>query len=190
MPAWKLDDIMVLFFDGRDNLIKRLDADSATLDKGRWLFAGATVNRPGSAPEAMPDASLSTDLTRRKIEDSFSSPDTVSFWKLPAFIRTMDQTGFDSTRLRINFQSLLSQPFLFAAMILLAASVSMRPPRQRGTLLLVIAGMFIGFATFFIATFLQALGASHQIPASLAAWSPAIVLLLLGSAAILSLEDG
>ena len=77
-----------------------------------------------------------------------------------------------------------------AAMVLLAACVSLRPPRQRGTMLLVGIGITAGFIVFFVGSFLQALGASHQIPVFLAAWAPTLITFLLGLSVMLTLEDG
>ena len=79
---------------------------------------------------------------------------------------------------------------MYAAMILLAAAVSMRPPRMKGGFLLIVLGVFIGFLVFFLSNFLQALGTSRQIPALLAAWSPALICFLLGLSAMLNKEDG
>ena len=76
------------------------------------------------------------------------------------------------------------------AMVLLAASVSLRPPRLRGTSVLVVAGVIIGFFVFFASSFLQALGASQQIPVFVAAWFPAFISFLLGIGALMTLEDG
>ena len=75
-------------------------------------------------------------------------------------------------------------------MVLLAATVSMRPPRNKGTALLIAVGVLMGFFVFFMSSFLQALGSSHQIPIFFAAWTPALVTFLLGVAVILNLEDG
>jgi lipopolysaccharide export system permease protein len=190
MPEWKLQKTMGLFFDDQDNFIYRLDSPTAFLKEGKWQFNDATVNKPNKEMEQAPVYTLSTNLTPQEIEESFSSPETISIWKLPSFIKIIDSTGFDSTKLKIHFQSLLSQPLLYASMILLAASVSMRPPRYKGTLIMIIAGVFIGFVVFFMTSFLKALGVSHQIPVLLAAWSPAVVTLLFGLAVILNLEDG
>ena len=190
MPEWRLQNVMALFFGADDAFLRRIDAREAILQEKEWIFRDAYVNEPSKQAVPVAQASLSTELTAEEIEESFSSPETMPFWKLPSFIRTMEATGFDPVRLRIHFQALLAQPFLFAAMILLAAAVCLRPPRARQTLLLVVAGLAIGFVAFFMTSFLQALGASHQIPAILAAWSPAFVMLLLGVAAMMSLEDG
>ncbi len=190
MPEWQLRKVMVLYFGSDDSFRKRLDAETATLGNGAWVFNNAIINSPDKNAEKAATTSLQTKLTPREIEDSFSSPRTMSFWRLPAFIRTMESTGFDASRLKVRFYALIAQPLLFVAMILLAAAVCLRPPRQRGTLLLIIAGIFSGFVAFFMASFLQALGASHQIPIFLAAWAPSFVLLLLGVTVLLNLEDG
>jgi lipopolysaccharide export system permease protein len=124
------------------------------------------------------------------VENSFSSPSTMSFWRLPSHIQTLEETGFDPARLRVSYQSLLAQPLLFAAMILLAASVALRPPRTHGTLILIIVGVFLGFLIFFMSSFLEAMGSTRQIPVPLAAWSPALISFLLGLGVMMNLEDG
>lgn len=192
LPEWKLGDVIAVFFGEDDNFKRRIDAKTARLDQneGVWVFQDAISNAPDKKADILPFVMLPTHLTIKDLEESFASPDTLSFWQLPGFIKTMRSAGFDTTRMEIYFQSLLSQPLLFVSMILLAASVSLRPPRLRGTLTLVVAGMTFGFIVFFMTSFLQALGVSHQIPVFLAAWSPAIVTLLLGVAVMLTLEDG
>jgi lipopolysaccharide export system permease protein len=190
MPGWNLGNATAWYFGPNDSFRKRIDAKSATLSDRAWLFQDVTVNEPDSKMKSLPLIKLPTDLTPQDIEESFASPETMSVWRLPAFIRTVESTGFDTARLKIHFQSLLAQPFLFAAMIFLAAAVSLHPPRFRSTLTMLVMGIGAGFAVFFTSSFLSALGASHQIPVFLAAWSPAFVMSLLGIAALLTLEDG
>lgn len=188
--TWRLYDVMALYFAHDDGFVQRLDAPQAQLAGGHWVFADATINRPRATAERVAEARLATDLVGREIEESFASPQTLSFWAMPGFIETMESTGFDAARLRVHYHSLLAQPLLFAAMILLAAVVSLRPPRLSGGLALVAGGVVIGFVVFFLSSFLQALGGSHQIPVMLAAWSAPLVAFLLGVAAMLNLEDG
>ncbi len=190
MPQWTLHDVSVFFFSPDNVFLKRIDAGSSYLKDGAWNFRYAVSNTPGSIPQIADNTKIETDLTIGDLESSFSSPEAVSFWKLPNYIKTMEETGFDSTPLKIHFQSLLAQPLLFMAMILLAASVSLRSQRLRGTSFLILSGVIIGFIVFFTSSFLQALGASGQIPVFVAAWFPAIISLLLGIGAMMVLEDG
>ncbi|MCF8496423.1 MAG: LPS export ABC transporter permease LptG [Alphaproteobacteria bacterium] len=189
---WTLNKVFALFFDQEDRWTGRIDADTATLKKGQWAFKEAILHSPesGSLPEKKDIHILPTTLTTSDIENSFSSPDTMSFWRLPGYIRTLEETGFDPSRLRIHYQSLLAQPLLFLSMIILAATVSLGPPRRGGGITLMGMGVLIGFSIFFLSSFLQALGASHQIPVALAAWSPALISFLLGLSVMMTLEDG
>lgn len=189
--SWALHDLSVFEFNKSNRFIRRYDAQSAQLVSGAWSLDQVVVHDvlPPRA-RALEVFSVPTELTPQDIEESFAPLETISFWQLPKHIKMLEESGFDATRLKVHYQSLLSQPLLFIAMVLLAASVSMRPPRSRGTLLLVVAGIAIGFIFFFSSSFLQALGSSQQIPPLLAAWAPALIAFMLGMSAIMTLEDG
>lgn len=189
-PPWTLKNLTVFYFNENDNFIKRVNANSANLEPGQWVFKDTTLYQSSQNQYTKDLYTLPTRLTIEDVEESFSSPQSMSFWRLPGHIRTLEETGFDAGRLKVYYQNLLAQPLLFAAMILLAATVSMRPPRESGGLILVGLGVFIGFFVFFMSSFLQALGASHQIPVILAAWAPSVICLLLGLSVTMSLEDG
>ncbi len=189
-PGWTLKNVSVLFFDRSDTFSKRIESRSANLKPGQWVLNNATLYDSEQNGVSYPRYSLPTKLTISDIEDSFSSPETMSFWRLPSHIKILEETGFDAARLKVYYHNLLSQPLMFAAMILLAATVSMRPPRFRGGATLFGIGIFMGFVVFFASSFLQALGASGQIPVIMAAWSPALISFLLGLSVMMNLEDG
>ncbi len=189
-PDWVLKNVTVFYFTKDNKFLQRVDAKRATLGKKYWFFKQATIHKAGTPMQVDDEYTLPTTLTINDIQESFSSPESMSFWKLPGYIRTLEQTGFDATRLKIYYQNLLSQPLMFCSMVLLAAAVSMRPPRSRGTFIMIASGVFIGFIVFFLSSFLQALGASQQIPVLLAAWSPALIAFLLGLSVMMNLEDG
>lgn len=190
MPEWRMSDVTTFYFTEAGDFIKRLDAKSAMLEEGRWVFRDVTVNEGRQKPKKLAGETLPTNLTVTEIEDSFSTAEQTPFWMLPSYIRTMEATGFDSKKLRIHFQTLLAQPLLFAAMVVLAATVSLRMARFQPTVFLIGSGVVIGFVVFFASSFLKALGASDQIPVLLAAWFPPLIALALGISVILTTEDG
>jgi len=186
---WQLNNVIVLFFDNSDTFLRRMDSTVAWLRDGYWEIGQPLVNdRKGL--QRFDTQQIPTELTSQKIEESFADPETISFWSIPEYIRVMEDTGFPATRLYVHFHSLLAQPFLFAAMILLAATFSLRPARFGGAATMIVLGVAAGFSIFFVESMLQAFGVSQKIPAYLAAWTPSIVGLLLGGTALLHLEDG
>src|SRR5258708_25385442 len=69
---------------------------------------------------------LATSLTPAQVRNSFSTPETVSFWQLPSYIRSSESSGFATAGYRLQYHKLIAQPFLLAAMVMLAAPVSLR----------------------------------------------------------------
>jgi lipopolysaccharide export system permease protein len=190
VPEWRLGGVTVYYFSKTGQFLRRLDAPSALLEQGSWKFTSATLNENENPPRPLQQASLPSPITVKEIEESFATAEETPFWSLPSYIRTMEATGFDSRRLRIHFQSLLAQPLLFAAMVILAATVSLRAVRSNPTFLMIAGGVAIGFVFYFLSSFLKALGASDQIPVMVAAWFPPLIALSLGISVILTTEDG
>lgn len=190
LPQWELSDVVVLFFSDDNEFLSRIDASAATLDNGQWNFNDSYLTVKDQDTSYVDDYVLPTALTRGEIEESFSSLQSMSFWKLPEFIKILENTGFDPSRLRVHFYSLVGQPLLFIAMVLLAASVSLRPPRLRGGLPVAALGVVSGFFVFFLSSYLQALGASGQIPAVMAALAAPMICFLVGLGVMMNVEDG
>ncbi len=188
--SFDLIDVTIYRFATGNDYEIRIDADTALLQEGRWLIRDAvsrTLNRP---PERIDKIEIPTELTPAEIAESFARPETISFWGLPQFIDTLEAAGISAIRHRLHFQSLLAQPLLFCAMVLFAAAFSLRQTRRGGTLLMISGGVGTGFTLFVLTDVVLSLGATESIPVLMAAWAPALVSLLLGTAALFYLEDG
>ena len=188
--TFELSQVMLLRFDPDMKYLGRVDAPRAILKEKRWELLNATVNQGRKETETVASYTIPTELDMTTIEESFASPETISFWDLPHFIRTLESTGFTATRHRLHYQSLLSQPLLYFSMVLFAAAFSLRLPRRGGTMTMVTGGVLTGFVLFVLTDVIRTFGMSETIPLMMAAWSPAGISLLLGTAALLHLEDG
>lgn len=186
----RLEGVIVFLFAPPDRLIQRIDAATARLEIGRWVLERAYLSEPGGQTRYVGDFTLATDLTLEKIQESFAPPDTISFWQLPGFIASMEKAGFNASSHRLHYHTLLAVPFLLCAMVLIAASFSLKIGRRSSAGHLVAGGVGVGFLLFFLSNVVQALGLSETIPVLLAAWMPALVSLAMGLTALLHLEDG
>lgn len=185
-----LSGLMILFFKGEDDFVERVDAATATLKTGFWQMNDVIVTSKDAVPQHRAIYRLPTALTLENIQDSFSPPETMSFWELPKFISILESAGFSAVRHRLYWHALLASPLLLCSMVLIAATFSLRLTRRGGALLSVTAGLFTGFFLYFSSDLVFALGLSARIPEVLAAWTPATVTALLGCASLLHLEDG
>lgn len=186
----ELRDVIVFLYDGTDRFTGRIDAQSAVLEPGFWLLSKALVSGPDKPVERHEIFRLPTTLTLAQIQDSFASPETMSFWSLPGFIETLEKAGFSALRHRLHWHAILAGPLLLCAMVLIAATFSIRLTRRGGTGMLAAGGVFAGFVLYFLSDVLYAMGLSGALPVPLAAWAPAGICTLLGLTMMFYLEDG
>ena len=188
--ALRLVEVTIWRLSADDRPLARIEAASALLQPGRWRFEGAVVfgaERVASAPQSL---DFPTELTPERIENSFATPDTLSLWALPEFIKILEDAGFSAIRHRLHFQSLLAMPLLAIAMALLAAGFSMRSARRGGVARMIAGGVSAGFALFVLDKITGEFGEAGTLPVILAAWAPAGAGFLLAAALLLHLEDG
>ena len=186
----ELRDVTVFVYQGTDKFVRRIDAKLARLQDGFWHLLDAWVQSPEKQPQFETEYWLETDLTIARIQDSFAPPETMSFWALPDFIKTLEKAGFSAVRHRLYFNTLLAAPVLMCAMILIAATFTLRHHRRGGTTFIIVGGILTGFVLYFFSDLVFALGMSDSIPVTLAAWTPSGVAMLLGVAMLFHLEDG
>jgi lipopolysaccharide export system permease protein len=185
-----LREVIVFLLEDEDRFVGRIDAKSARLGDGQWNLTDAWLTGPEKPGEFVASHSLATELTSDKIQDSFASPETVSFWSLPRFIKILEETGFSALPHRLQLHTLLAEPILLIAMVMIAASFSMRLSRRGGASLLLGAGVLTAFLLFILTNVVHAIGLGGGVPVALAAWTPAGVSLMAGIALLMHLEDG
>lgn len=186
-----LRDVHIFVFDGPDRFIRRLSAQSGRLGNGVFELDDVWQMEGGKPSSHQARLRLPTELTLERVQDNFASPETMSFWQLPAFIAFFEKAGFAAVKHRMYFQSLLASPLLYCAMVLIAAIFSLRPNMRAGGLLTRIGGgVTAGFVVYFFSKIIYAFGLSATLPQSLAAWSPALVAGLIGLSGLFHLEDG
>ena len=169
---------------------ERIEAREASLEEGRWVFKGVrrySLNKP---PVDQDSFYLTTTLTPAQVRNSFSTPETVSFWQLPSYIRSSESSGFATAGYRLQYQKLIAQPFLLAAMVMLAASVSLRFFRFGGVQKMVLSGVGAGFLLYVLSKVTEDLSKAELMHPIAAAWLPVCVGGLTGFLALLYQEDG
>ena len=188
--AVELRNVVVFMYTETNTFNGRIDAEKATLEDGFWRMTDAWVYKPDDRPAFEKETWLETDLTLSKIQDSFAPPETMSFWDLPGFINRLEKAGFSALRHRLYWHTLLAAPFLMCAMVLIAATFTLRQSRRGATTFVIAGGVLTGFVLYFFSDVVFALGLSDSIPVTLAAWTPSGVATLLGLTTLFHLEDG
>ncbi|MEZ5839296.1 MAG: LPS export ABC transporter permease LptG [Hyphomicrobiales bacterium] len=185
-----LGDITVYSFNRDGDFEERIEARTGTLKNGRWELSDANVGTAEGAIQHFDTYVVATYLTPTQVRESFASPDTVSVWQLPDYIALAERAGLSATKFRLQFQSLLARPALLAAMVLIAATVSLRVFRFGNIGRMILGGVVAGFLLYVLSELAEDFGSAGIVHPAIAAWAPAIVAALFGATVLLYQEDG
>lgn len=185
-----LSGVSVFTFDASGSFKERIEASQAILHEGFWEFKNARVMSSLDEPQTYGAYLIATNLNPSQVLQSFTPPDSVSFWALKDVIDRTELAGLDATKYRIQHSILMSRPLLFVAMVLVAASVSLRFFRFGGVAKMVMGGVAAGFVLYVATKLMEDLGASGLVRPVVSAWFTAVVGSLLGTLALLHQEDG
>src|ERR1700750_1262613 len=167
-----LNGVSVFTFDPAGHFTSRIEARWAVLDPGVWRLLDARVYVLGTLPADHAEYRLKTSLSPEQVRESFATPETVPFWELPSYITIAEHAGLLAAGYRLQFQKLLAQPFLMAAMVFLAAAVSLRFFRFGGVQKMFLSGVTAGFLLYVLSKVTDDLSNAELMHPVAAAWLP------------------
>jgi lipopolysaccharide export system permease protein len=185
----QLGGVSVFRFDEAGHFRDRIEAKSATLEPGYWRLDEARFFASGVLPTDRDTYRLKTSLTPAQVGESFATPETVPFWQLSTYIELAENAGLTAAGYRLQYYQLLAQPFYLAAMVLLAAAVSLRFFRFGGVQKVVLGGIGAGFLLYVLAKITGDLSKAGLMPPMAAAGLPALIGGLTGLTTLLYQED-
>jgi lipopolysaccharide export system permease protein len=182
--------VTIFTFDHDGRYRDRIEARTATLGDGVWNLEDARVY-PGDAPPSVHEKyAVKTNISREQVRETFATPETLTLWELPEYIRLAENAGLGAAAYRLQYQKLLSRPFLLASMVLLAAAFSLRFARMGGVQKMVLGGVLSGFFLYVLSKITDDMSKTDLLSPVTAAWAPVLVGGLTGFLVLLYQEDG
>jgi lipopolysaccharide export system permease protein len=186
----RLGGVTIFTYDAAGRYRERIDAKSAVLETGFWRLGDARIYAEDTPPQDVAEYRLPTQLGPEQVRQSFATPETVSFWELPAYIKVAENVGRAAAGYKLQYQLLLARPFVLASMVILAAAVSLRLFRFGGVQKMVLSGIAAGFLLYVLSKITEDLSKAELMNPVAAAWLPAFIGSLTGLVVLLHLEDG
>lgn len=174
----------VWFFDKEGQFYKKIDAKTMLLKKDLWLLKDVKLNDANSLNKKFKTLTIPTnlkaDFVMQKIVNNFQNVKLFSVFELPNLIADLQLAGFNSTKFKVYFNSLLSKPLLFVAMTLLACYFGLNHIRNQNSILMIFLGIIVGLVFYVISSIMNALGSSGLISVFASTWVIGIICLSSG----------
>ncbi|AIL13531.1 hypothetical protein IM40_08625 [Candidatus Paracaedimonas acanthamoebae] len=182
--------IVITVYNQKNQFIESISANSGLLNNGQLHLKNVWKVAPEQLPEKYTNLKLPTTISLDTIKNTGASPGSVSFWELPRTAQLLETSGISGLKYMLYWHVLLSRWGWLGAMVVLAASCSLRPIRQQGTVYLFTMGAIVAFLLYFLRDITYAFGTSGKLPIALSAWFPFAISLVTGITLLLYSEDG
>jgi LPS export ABC transporter permease LptG/LPS export ABC transporter permease LptF len=104
----------------------------------------------------------------------------MNYEELRRYIDDLQQSGFDTVRLKVQLQKKIAFPVIALVMAVLAIPFSATSGRRGGALVGVAVALAIGVVYWATSGLFEAMGNANQLPAIMAAWAPDVIFALAG----------
>jgi LPS export ABC transporter permease LptG len=167
-------------------LTRRIHAEGAHWEPGlkKWVFENGWVRSLSGASiqeyktfDVVTFKELGEDPIYFKKEVRQSSE--MDYEELRSYIQDLQQSGFDTVRLKVQLQKKIAFPLITLVMAVLAIPFSAQR-RRGGALAGVAIALGIAVVYWITAGLFEAMGNANQLPALLAAWAPDFIFALAG----------
>ncbi|MCT4552543.1 MAG: LptF/LptG family permease [Alphaproteobacteria bacterium] len=161
-----IKDADIYLFNDENKIIKQINAETGTLDKyGLFKFQNAHIYEPKSPKHFLEYYEYNTSLDSEQLQENVIYPDSISFWKLPEYSRTLKEIGLSTKEYEMFFYKILMSPLSFISMIFLALAFTLpRNNRNAKFLFRISAGITAGFIIYFLEQVFYAMGLSEKLP--------------------------
>lgn len=184
----KFQQVSFYDFDQNGAYIGRYDAKEVTLQDTEWKLEKVTYWNKENIFYPSDAVTRATDLTLKKIQESYAAPESLSFWKISEYIDILEKAGLSNIRYKLHWHSQIAKIGLMIGMVFLASTFCLHPTRYRNASYLIALGILSGFVIHFSSDVIYALGLAGKIPILLAAWIPPLVTLMLSISFLLHQE--
>ena len=185
-------DATFFIFTKRNNFTERIDVESAQLEKEFWILKNAIINKPNKKVIKIDEYTLKTNLSVKKIEDSFLDPQSLSIWKIPSFIKLLKESGFSATKHQIYLFKTIFLPLYLIGLILIAGSFTIKFTQTKPkTFFLILTGTVIGFLIHVLSETIYSLGIANKLPfwnVWVASLAPSIITIMIGAYFVIHFE--
>ncbi|UYN99871.1 MAG: LptF/LptG family permease [Devosia sp.] len=170
--------------------IPRLEATTATLEGGNWVFPVAAIQRSDGPATVVSDYRIPTSSTAAEISLKLASTEDMTFFELSALLAEGVEDPDILAAASMRLIKLLALPLVLTGSLFIAFAFTAGYSRNTQLGPSVLYGIVLGFLVFIITEMADRAGTSGVLNPTFAAVGPALVAIVAGLSVLLYKEDG
>ena len=163
------------FFNNDFRLIRRVDAKKGVFKKGKWIFYDIMEQKLDKESNHyrvtfFEEREEPFHFLPEDIERVVKKSEEMGFLELLAYIRNIENEGYDASVYKVDLYAKLAFPFVSFIMCLAGAGISSRSKLKESLSVSIFYGICIAFFYWIFYSFCLSLGYGEMLPPFMAAW--------------------
>jgi len=188
-PGGTVLGAVTVFHLGTDDQ-PRIEAPSAVLEQGQWVFPTASLRYPDKPPEVVTNYALPTDSSPAELNLKLASTEDMTFFELAALLKAGVSDSSMRSAATMRMIKLLALPLVLTGSLFIAFAFTAGYRRGSNYGPAVLYGIVLGFVVFVITEMADRAGSTGVLDPTFAAVGPAFVAIVIGVTVLLHKEDG
>ena len=191
----KLNNVTIYNLDQNFNFIKRYDSKNVFINEKKWILKNTKIliNKPSSPSNKeineIENLELISSIDINSLKNYFFNVDTISFWKISETIKKLNARGYAAEELKAKLHKYLSLPLYLFGIILISTIFTVGMRKQYNTFMYLFFGIIAGFLIYFLNDLSVAIGLTNKLPLIISVWSPIMLIIILGSANLIKINE-
>ncbi len=185
-----LQSISIYIFDDDNNVIKRIESESAMIDANPWKMKNVFVyDLLDNKKNKFENYIFETDKTSGKINSLYRNLSTLSFINLISDYKKLSKIGYSEKLLNEQIHKFVSLPFFLFLMVVLASIFSIGTVKSKQNYYYIILSILVSVIIYYFKDLSIALGQTEKISLELSIWMPIIVISLFCSIGVIQINE-
>ena len=174
-------NVFITEFDEKFEVKRNIKSNTVDVQNKLWTIHNAIIYEKDGNIVKNEKLKFSSNFDYKKIQSLFSNLSSLSLIELFELRNNYKLLSYSTTEVDVQIQRIISFPFYFALMTILAAILMLNTRELKNTTLKLTFGLFASVIIYYMNNFFMIMGNTEKIPVLLSIWMPLFVLLILNS---------
>ena len=185
-----LKKISIYVFDNNNDLLKRIESESALITGNPWQMKNVYIYDPIENNKIfLQNYEFKSDKIFNQINSLYRNLNTVSFLDLVLNYSQLNEKGYSKELLNEKINKFISLPFFLSLMVVLAAIFTIGSLKHKQNFYYVLISILACVAIYYFKDLSIALGQTEKINLILSVWMPIIVISLFCSIGVKQINE-
>ena len=167
-----LNNVIINQFDFDFNHLKTIQSDKIDISNKNWIIQKPVITIANITSHNQLAINIKSNFDKNKINSLFSNFLTLNIWELFYLKTDYEKLGYSSNEVMIHLIKLLSSPFLYGLMTILASIIMFNTNKINSLFFSMVLGILVSVSIYYINFMFVSLGNTGKIPNNLSIFLP------------------